>query len=506
MRVISEKFRQFRSDERGIALILVSIMLPVIIGFSLLVIDWSRAGNLHNDLQKAADSFALAAAAELDRSAGSWARAEHALATLVENTSRFSEAGFTTLTTVEQGGTKNCNSAGSISWCFLKSLPAEDRLPITSANNYADPDPAKGERETRFIQVKVNPAGFAAIFPASFLTGDSASNSMNIGAEAVAGFTSGVCDYTPVFICNPYETPATTGGITLEEAATTRKYRRRQILMRMNGSYMPGNFAFLESPDGNGAQELERMLASTKPRACYSQEGVNTEPGQMAGPVENGLNARFGINASYFGTPHGPAENVRMGAKSVQCKNNKVDITWETDPARGVGLERDSCQIAGTCTMMDKRMGEGDWNFTRYWQANHTVDGVTRPVPAEISGTGDDLPTRYEVYRQEIKDKIVGDPTLNSETGVPACSQQPVTSVDRRILYGAIIDCAAIEASGQKFSGRLNDIPVRAFGSFFITEPIKIDKDIYVELVDITGRGGRGTLDNFLRDEAQLYR
>jgi hypothetical protein len=49
-------------------------------------------------------------------------------------------------------------------------------------------------------------------------------------------------------------------------------------------------------------------------------------------------------------------------------------------------------------------------------------------------------------------------------------------------------------------------VPVKAFASFFVTEPIKDGKDIYVELVDITGKGGRGTLDNFLRDEAQLYR
>ena len=156
--------------------------------------------------------------------------------------------------------------------------------------------------------------------------------------------------------------------------------------------------------------------------------------------------------------------------------------------------------------MMGGRMGAGDWNFTRYWQVNHTVGGVTRPVPAAIGGTGADLPTRYEVYRQEIADGIVGDAAPSNETGAPICGASGTPVPDRRILYGAIIDCQAMEASGLKFSGRLTDVPVRAFGSFFITEPIKVDKDIMVELVDITGRGGRGTLDNFLRDEAQLYR
>lgn len=492
--------RRFWRDERGMALILVSIMLPVIVGFALLAIDMSRANNLHNDLQKAADSFALAAAAELDGSAGSWARAERAMATLIDNTSTFSTSGPTTLAGGQPGGGVRCNTAGNISWCFLRNIPASDGTPIALAN-YANADPAVGQPETSFIQVTVTPTGFAAIFPASFLTGNAGSNTMDIGAQAVAGFSSGVCDYTPVFICNPYEDTSATGsdGVTLEQAATERKYRRRQILMRYKGSWEPGNFAFLASPFGNGANALEAMLASVKPQQCYSREGVDTEPGQNSGPVKEGLNSRFGLAKPYLTGPNGPSQNNRAGVKSYNCNNS---IVWETDVNKGVGLERDPCHMTGTCTMMKGRMGKGDWDFGRYWEVNHTVGGVTRPVPAAISGTGDDLPTRYEVYRQEIADGIVGDASKGGETGLPICGGTPVTTVDRRILYGAIIDCKAING----FNGRAEDIPVKAFASFFITEPIKDDKDIFVELVDITGRGGRGTLDNFLRDEAQLYR
>ena len=50
------------------------------------------------------------------------------------------------------------------------------------------------------------------------------------------------------------------------------------------------------------------------------------------------------------------------------------------------------------------------------------------------------------------------------------------------------------------------DLPVEAFASFFLTEPIKNDTDIYVELVDVTGHSGRGSLQKFQRDESQLYR
>ncbi|WP_095088515.1 TadE/TadG family type IV pilus assembly protein [Mesorhizobium sophorae] len=503
--------RAFWHDQRGVALILVSVTLPAIIGFSLLAIDMSRVNNLHNDLQKAADAFALAGAAELDGLPGSWVRAERAMATLVTNEATFSTVGPTgrfNLTSGEPGGTARCNSSGNISWCFLKTIPASDGTLVTSAN-YANATQSIGEDETAFIEVKVAPTGFAAIFPASFLTGNSASNGFNVAARATAGFTSGVCDYTPVFMCNPYEDTTLTGGVTLEQAAQTRQYRRRQIMLRGDGSYFPGNFAFLASPFGNGANQLEKMLADSKPQNCYSRDGVDTEPGQNAGPVLDGINSRFGIDASSFSD--GPAVNVRKGAINWDqfVKNNKVN--YQTDPTKGIGLERDSCQIAGNCTMMGGRMGAGDWNFARYWAANHP----TRAVPTALSGTGANLPTRYEVYRYEIdpdgnpltNDSIVGDASVGGEKGTPpAGAGTPISTPDRRLLYGAILDCNALKASGTNFSGRQTGIPVRRFGSFFITEPIIDGKNIYVELVDITGKGGSGTLDNYLRDEAQLYR
>jgi hypothetical protein len=481
-------------------------MLPAIIGFSLLVIDMSRANNLQNDLQKAADAYSLAGAAELDGLPGSWARSERAMAMLIHNESNFSTSGRFTLSSGQPGGTARCNSAGNISWCFLKLIPPLDGTQITTANQasyLASADPVAGEAETQFIQVKVTPTGFDTLFPVSFLPGG-ADNSWTIGAVATAKFSSGVCEYTPVFMCNPYEDTTDTGGVTLEQAASTRQYRRRQIKLRGDDSYFPGNFAFLASPFGNGANELEKMLADSKPQNCYAADGVDTEPGQNTGPVERGINSRFGIDASNYSD--GPATNVRKGAKNWDkwVKSNKVD--YETDPLKGIGLERDSCQFAGAgpCSMMGQRMGTGDWKFGRYWQTNHPG----RAVPPALSGTGIDTPTRYETYRYEIDNNIVGDAALgNGEKGTPVANAgTPISRPDRRLLYGAILDCKALAAAGYNLKGRLTGIPVRRFASFFITEPIRDGKDIFVELVDITGKGGSGSLDNFLRDEAQLYR
>ena len=483
--------QKFWRDQRGIALLLVTIMLPAIIGFSLLAIDMSRVNTMHFELQKGADAMALATAAELDGQADSIIRADFALSSLVFNKFSFSTS----------GSPQKLEAAG-VSRRYLKSLPASDSGPIAPANVITDE--VADAHLARFVEITVTPVGFSAIFPASFLSG-TAKNDFTVGVKSVAGFRTSVCDYTPVFICNPYE--GNPGGVSLEMAASQRKYRRRQIVLRNDGSWQPGNFSFLASPDGNGANALKDSLARVKPLGCYAQDGVDTEPGQNAGPVQNGLNARFGISKDYMNTANGPAKNVRMGLKSITCGNNPK-TTFQTDPTKGIGLEEDPCISAGTCTKMGGRMGEGDWKLQRYWTANHSIARGTT-LPAALAGTGDDLPTRYETYRYELdpngdgntSDNIVGDQSIGGETGGPSCGQTAVTTVDRRILYGAIIDC---QANG--FNGRAENVPVRAFASFFITEPIKDGKDIYVELVDITGKGGRGTLDNFLRDEAQLYR
>lgn len=492
--------RAFWHDQRGIALILVSVMLPAIIGFSLLVIDASRMNNLDNDLQKAADAFALATASELDGRSDSITRGDHALATLVSNQYNFSNT--------STPGPKALQAAG-VTRRYLKSLPATDNLPIVAANVVTDE--INDAKLARFVEIKVTPVGFSAIFPVSGGTGN-----YNVGATAVAGFSTSVCDYTPVFICNPYEKTEAAGGLTLEQAATYRENRRRQIILRGDKFYGPGNFSFLDSPLGNGAKALEQALAKVRPAACFAQNGVNTKPGQNAGPVLDGLNARFGLTSTYIPSDP-PSPNVRMGVKDVTCNSGAVkSVTFNTAAEGTTGLTRDGCYDLGTCTPLDPAnpadagmLGDGIWHPDTYWAANHLVPGSSPPV-ARPFPTGADVPwtssgtnaaTRYEIYRYEIDHGMIADKSTSGDTGTPLCGEAPVSIPDRRILYGAILDCSELALSGNQ-----TDVPVRAFGSFFITEPIKSGKEIYVELVDITGKGGRGTLDNFLRDEAQLYR
>ncbi len=149
-------------------------------------------------------------------------------------------------------------------------------------------------------------------------------------------------------------------------------------------------------------------------------------------------------------------------------------------------------------------MGAGDWNLAGYWSANHPT---RRHACRSRRDTGAELPTRYETYRYEIDNSTRrGRGGRRRNRHAACCGRHPITTLDRRLLYGAILDCNALEASGE-LQRHATGLPVEAFASFFITEPISgRRRTSMVELVDITGKGGSGTLDNFLRDEAQLYR
>ena len=165
------------------------------------------------------------------------------------------------------------------------------------------------------------------------------------------------------------------------------------------------------------------------------------------------------------------------------------------------------------------RVGNGDWKgsgggFQHYWDVNHP--GVNHPV----EWTDDDPPSRYDVYKWELANGIPNntglDPILeNADMSIDAkrCSANPPsTTVDRRILYSAIINCNA-----EDFNGHKSGIPVVAFIKSFMTAPLtsktcpvgtppgQCDEDdtLYVELIDVVTPG---TANLVVHDIVQLYR
>ncbi len=466
---------KFSDDRQGAIVIYVAIALPVFIGMTLLAVDGPRLYNLHTFLQKGADAFALAAAAELDRKPTAIIRANRAIANLISNQHKFSNSGTAT---VAVSGVR-----------FLSGLPANDASIIDSSFDTTDPALA------RFVQVTVVTQTLNTLFPASFL---GASNTATATARAVAGFNSAVCKFTPLFMCNPFEGT----GISIFDAVHDPSIKKRQIVLRKKdgGStqYSAGNYGFLQPPGGeHGADALREMLGLVRPPACFIQNGVNLRPGFIAS-ADQGLNVRFDMFDGPFGSNKNdpdfrPARNVRKG---YGYTGNACNASPEPP---NQGFPDDSCFATGSCPYMGGRMGDGDWDIDGYKSANNL---------GAIPFSNSNSTSRYNVYRYEIDNNLMNIPSNGGEVGAPQCygGGGLTDDPDRRILNIAVLDCLQHNVADDNSGNSGPPVPVTAFVKMFLTKPVSQgpDQDIYAELVDVVEPG---TVSNEIaRDLVQLYR
>lgn len=486
-------------------MILVAIMIPVLIGFSLLAIDMSRVNSLHNDLQKGIDAMALAAAAELDGNSDAITRANRAVTNLLANKTLFSTSGDHPI------------AVADVTVTYLTGIPASDDITLTAAGvdsnakNWASTDP----KVVRFAEVTVNASGaadgagaFATIFPASIV---GSVDRMDIRPQAVAGFTNALCQFTPMFICNPFTNSATSLS-DLQAALSGTKKPMIWLKQQQGGSsaqYGPGNYGFLSSPEGDkNTAAITEMFAVTNPPACYDQSGVTTRPGNIP-PVNDGINTRFDIfsNGGPYKTDpaiNPPAPNVRKGMVASNAgKNNCSYGAPNSGQAKNyMALPKDNCFITGGCSNAGS-LGTGDWNFygtstnPGYWDTNWPKDKSKGQIVKDVCGTN---PSRYCVYNFELNPNNAL--TSSFEQTSPQCNAT-TQGPDRRLLYVAIVDCTAnnVHGGGQT-------LPVQAFASVFLTEPAggAPNADIYGEIEDISTVAGQNTLKKLQRNEAQLYR
>ena len=66
-----------------------------------------------------------------------------------------------------------------------------------------------------------------------------------------------------------------------------------------------------------------------------------------------------------------------------------------------------------------------------------------------------------------------------------------------------MVNCTAAQMQGR------TDVAagdIEGFTSMFVTKPVDSGSKISLEIIDITGNKGRGTLDTFIREEAYLVR
>ena len=481
--------RTFWSDTSGIILPYVTLMLIAIVGMAVLALDGARYMSLQTQLQNGADALALAGAAELDRLPDAKDRAVNAIRSLLANSSLFG------------AGPDRTVQVAAIQ--FFSQLPATDDAPMSAG--VAAPDPTRA----RFVSVTVRPVALTAILPAALFGG---SNVITTGASAVAGFDQVVCQFPPLFVCNPYETDGMTyeqATGALQAAAADATIRRRLIRLhqyRGANEYAAGDYGFLDAPSlGRGQDALIDALATVRPTACFLQSRVNFRPGFVES-VREGFNVRFDIyegamSGNKIDVNYRPSSNVRKGYVGGGSGGNSCRAVpannWPigSPPGQATGLPLDR-----TWPYLGGRMGAGNWDFNTYWQVNHSGDGRNPPLVNGAPANNANPPSRYDVYRYEIEQRYVADRSPGGETGAPACysggelSDQP----DRRIAPAAVVNCRSL---GLNVGARSN-IPVAAFGKFFLTLPLsRSQTDLYVELVDLVKPG-----DQVNFDMVQLYR
>lgn len=536
--MLNRAIRRFWDDRRGYVIALTLIAMPMLLGFSLIVIDVGRSANLHSDLQNAVDAMALAGARELDGRDNAIERAQEAVEKLA-NTAAFGDGGegmsLGSYITVSYDAADDDSSTVTVR--FLKGIPGDgtfagdDDDPITEAMVTEDPN------EAGYAWVRAKDQAMQTIFP---LPVGLNRDTINVSADAVAAYRVSACDVTPIFICNPYEPAGNTSAAVSEQAAEDLHDKfgagdlyGAQIELHSTSSSNPGpgNFGFLRTPLGNGASVLAEALATGNPGTCYTLDNLDTETGAKAGPIEDGVNTRFGFYGSVGNTTdpsYRPAKNVRSaqeisgkggGNKSCSAYTPVMSSsgTEVGDPAKAVPL---GYGAAMTAMGGGKISGSNNWNYVSYWNVAHP--GVSRPsvtdVPSSYPGGGASAPSQpsaYDVYRYELNNPLrISDASPNGETGAPttgkgcyAGSFPTVEEGDRREIFSAIVNCG-YEASVGHLNGHKTTQAV-AFARMFLTKPaIKAGSERYLslELIDITGRGGRGTLDEFLREEAELVR
>lgn len=480
------RLRARMRGEEGAVLVFWAIALAVVLGMIGLAFDFGRIATTQSELQSYADHVALAAAGELDGNDDAITRAQAAAANLIADTQTFGS------------GSQALGGGTDYALSFYASLPANDTTAMTGPT--ADPHAAIYARVV--ATPKTVPLSFTAAFDA--LTGHAPPPNA-VQAVAVAGFTQYACDVTPLMFCLPspgYKADDHVGDM---------------ILLRSGGNgaaWGPGDFGFLDPADvkvdpngpcaGLSGAKLDqcRLGAVGNLTQCFSQRGVDTEPGQKVG-IENPIfNVRFDIYQSSMSgkksdANYPPAPNVIKGVvpKGGQsCIGNNPTVSPNT-----VALPRDTCFGNGSCS----RFGDGNWSTGR---ANYVAKNYGTADPHASAAT------RYQYYLAEIASAGGGGSktsilTGRAETGRPQCSPNQSPDPDRRIVIAAGIDCGA-----NPIKGSANDVPVAEFFRLFLTEPVGTDPvspsilNLWVEVEGSAETTGASNTAGLFHDVVQLYR
>ena len=499
--------KRFGTDERGAVAATYALSLTALIAVAGVGFDYARLASMDSELQNAADEAALAGATQLDGSADAITNATKAASGPIDGSGNF-VAG----SALAENDTLSANDVSERRIAVPTVLFYE-----TKANAEAGTSPTTDPTLAHFVRVIVETR--AANYALTPIVGQFFGQ---LNAEAVAGLGSAICKTPPLMMCNPDE-PEDNEDADYPFDATSRI--GFGIRLVGNGSYEPGNFGFLQTGYGSGANALLKAIGwNTPPGDCLPQTGVTTQTGVDAS-VMDGFNTRFDVNANGVSCVDDDALcSPSLNVKKDLVRGNQCGITgngWVENPASNsdfqtkrykptsatayastmtpqiMGHPRDICHAwsdDGDCGgVPGRRMGDGQWDIDAYWRANHgAASGSGYPTSlndtiAASSGipipSGRTYPTRYQVYLWEMNnyttqlgthagassktayDKPVANTCL--ATSSPPYGIVPgINSIDRRRISAAVINCNAYGIAGHE-----SNVPVLRWIDLFLVEP-----------------------------------
>lgn len=319
MKSIGSKLGTIKS-QKGLTLILVSLVLVIFIFFSALAIDVTHALMNKTRLQNGVDAAALAAAVKVSRGSTDAEAEASARETL---TDMYNASGNTEI---------------SIS---------SDLITVMFSNDPQDFSGAYVESLDTYVRVAVSKLPLTSFFLGFFGADKLAS------VSAVAGPSSSIvnyCNVVPMAVC-----AETTSGSNDYYGYNYKQIYELKVADQNATEMGPGNFQLLDF--GTGASDVRTYLAGGYEDCVNIEESVITKPGASMGPVGQGLNTRFGEygQAGLSAEEFPPDQFIKEPSTLASTDSDTGEVIYDSAIDGGWYYEQyekgaEECPMAEGCT------------------------------------------------------------------------------------------------------------------------------------------------------------